>query len=61
MLKGGNMEDPDAWNISHLDSEEEASYEFNSNNSCAFCEGGTLNVYADGLALLGFYFIHQPF
>ena len=50
MLIGGNMEDPDAWNVSHLDSEEEASYEFNSNNSCTFCDGGTLNVYADGLA-----------
>jgi hypothetical protein len=50
MLEGGNMEDPSAWNVSHLDSEEEAQYEFNSNNSCAFCEGGTLNVWADGTA-----------
>jgi hypothetical protein len=50
MLQGGNMEDPEAWNVSHLDSEEEAEYEFNSDNSCTFCDGGTLNVFADGLA-----------
>ncbi len=47
---GGSMDDPEAWNVSHLDSEEEAQYEFSSNNSCAYCEGGTLNVWADGLA-----------
>ncbi|UCH13601.1 MAG: T9SS type A sorting domain-containing protein [Bacteroidales bacterium] len=50
MLVGGSMDDPDAWNVSHLDSEEEAVYEFNSNNSCFNCEGGTLNVRANGLA-----------
>lgn len=56
MLIGGNMEDADAWNVSHLDSEEEAGYEFNSNNSCTFCEGGTLNVWADGTALSNILF-----
>lgn len=29
MLKGGNMEDESAWNISHLDSDDTTKYEFN--------------------------------
>lgn len=49
LLVGGNMEDPSAWNVSHLDSEDEAEYEFNVTAvSPQMGEGGCLEVWCSG-------------
>lgn len=53
------MENESAWNVTHLDSEEEAYYDFNHSITCAAGEGKSLRIWVDGLASSNFM-IWQP-